>query len=288
MGRRSRPTSPTPVGKHSGPVDEPTVSASRRVQPPWLPDSQASACMACGATFSFFLRKHHCRACGKIFCYQCADRQLPLPDMGYGVPVRVCHACDERVTLRRVFEDNHAKLLTTGALFAKHGRNKGTHRTKQRWVALSADYGVLSWHSTKKDRPMRGSLPVTEIVQVHEGQVGDAFRRDGVSADVEGRAFSVQTTTRSLDLEAPNEATRDDWVAALRALVAIIPQLDAPTARGSTSCLSDSDSGSDSDSESPSKATSPPPHGASGTGTMRSKSKRFGSRRIRGLFSGGE
>lgn len=37
----------------------------------WQKDEDISYCNLCKNEFSMFLRKHHCRACGKIFCYKC-------------------------------------------------------------------------------------------------------------------------------------------------------------------------------------------------------------------------
>jgi len=43
----------------------------------WVPDEAAPRCMAagCGRTFAPpFVRRHHCRACGGVFCLRCAPR----------------------------------------------------------------------------------------------------------------------------------------------------------------------------------------------------------------------
>lgn len=40
------------------------------VAPVWVPDSQAPNCMKCEARFTFTKRRHHCRACGKVSCYE--------------------------------------------------------------------------------------------------------------------------------------------------------------------------------------------------------------------------
>ena len=34
--------------------------------PVWIPDADAPACMMCGAKFTMWKRRHHCRACGKV------------------------------------------------------------------------------------------------------------------------------------------------------------------------------------------------------------------------------
>ena len=38
-------------------------------------------------------RRHHCRACGEIFCGACANHFAKLPNLGYEYPVRVCIRC---------------------------------------------------------------------------------------------------------------------------------------------------------------------------------------------------
>eukprot|EP01006_Ploeotia_vitrea_P053331 TRINITY_DN67775_c3_g1_i1.p1 TRINITY_DN67775_c3_g1~~TRINITY_DN67775_c3_g1_i1.p1 ORF type:complete len:440 (-),score=27.05 TRINITY_DN67775_c3_g1_i1:126-1445(-) len=61
--------------------------------PKWVPDSSVSTCMDCQKTFTLFLRKHHCRACGKVFCRHCSSKSTPLPHLDMHQPVRVCDSC---------------------------------------------------------------------------------------------------------------------------------------------------------------------------------------------------
>jgi hypothetical protein len=44
----------------------------------WLSDNNVNKCYDCDVSFGFFLRKHHCRSCGRIFCYKCSDNNAPL------------------------------------------------------------------------------------------------------------------------------------------------------------------------------------------------------------------
>ncbi|KAJ8389006.1 hypothetical protein AAFF_G00124030 [Aldrovandia affinis] len=39
----------------------------------WLVDKEASHCLGCRSQFTWLLRKHHCRLCGRIFCYYCSN-----------------------------------------------------------------------------------------------------------------------------------------------------------------------------------------------------------------------
>ncbi|VDD83273.1 unnamed protein product, partial [Mesocestoides corti] len=38
----------------------------------WIPDSHCQECFECGSKFTTFLRRHHCRFCGRIFCSHCS------------------------------------------------------------------------------------------------------------------------------------------------------------------------------------------------------------------------
>ncbi|XP_038571987.1 FYVE and coiled-coil domain-containing protein 1 isoform X1 [Micropterus salmoides] len=39
----------------------------------WLVDKEATHCLGCQGQFSWWLRRHHCRLCGRIFCYYCSN-----------------------------------------------------------------------------------------------------------------------------------------------------------------------------------------------------------------------
>lgn len=61
--------------------------------PEWIPDYMVSKCHSCEAMFNVARRKHHCRACGNIFCSYCAGRKAPIPSIGIKNKVRVCEVC---------------------------------------------------------------------------------------------------------------------------------------------------------------------------------------------------
>lgn len=44
--------------------------------PVWRPDSSASQCELCSVPFDLLVRRHHCRACGGIYCDQCTSGRL--------------------------------------------------------------------------------------------------------------------------------------------------------------------------------------------------------------------
>ena len=48
----------------------------------WLPDESQHTCTSCNSKFDLMNRKHHCRACGRIFCGACSNNKMELPHMG--------------------------------------------------------------------------------------------------------------------------------------------------------------------------------------------------------------
>ena len=71
--------------------------------------------MGCYEQFTFVKRRHHCRACGKVFCSKCSDHFMALPQFGLDQLVRVCNHCD--LLMNRSYDlANHATPpLETGS-----------------------------------------------------------------------------------------------------------------------------------------------------------------------------
>lgn len=66
----------------------------------WVPDEAASKCTSCGTDFGAFVRRHHCRNCGDIFCDKCTHGRIALTADENAQPVRVCDRCLAEVTHR--------------------------------------------------------------------------------------------------------------------------------------------------------------------------------------------
>lgn len=57
----------------------------------WIPDSEVMDCQTCMKAFSFLVRKHHCRLCGRVVCGECSKYRMVLEKTNK--PVRVCCTC---------------------------------------------------------------------------------------------------------------------------------------------------------------------------------------------------
>ncbi|XP_072215540.1 zinc finger FYVE domain-containing protein 16 isoform X2 [Excalfactoria chinensis] len=85
-----------------------TPAALLQKQPLWVPDSEAPNCMNCQVKFTFTKRRHHCRACGKVFCGGCCKRKCKLQYMEK--EARVCTRCYDNI--------NKGSLYTSCPLFS--------------------------------------------------------------------------------------------------------------------------------------------------------------------------
>lgn len=71
-------------------------------QPAWVPDADAPNCMNCSQKFTFTRRRHHCRACGKVFCGVCCNRKCKLKYLEK--EARVCVICFDSIRRAEALE----------------------------------------------------------------------------------------------------------------------------------------------------------------------------------------
>lgn len=78
-----RPTAPPPPPPGGVPEEDDTIQ--------WQADNAVTNCNKCNAAFSLVKRRHHCRACGFVFCYYCCGNKFPVK--AGGPPEKVCIDC---------------------------------------------------------------------------------------------------------------------------------------------------------------------------------------------------
>ncbi|XP_078417238.1 zinc finger FYVE domain-containing protein 9 isoform X1 [Cetorhinus maximus] len=91
------------AGQFSGALRKPFTTLGD-VAPVWVPDSQAPNCMKCELKFTFTKRRHHCRACGKVFCAACCSLKCKLSYMDMK-EARVCVTCHTVLTSSQAWEN---------------------------------------------------------------------------------------------------------------------------------------------------------------------------------------
>ncbi|XP_009772832.1 protein FREE1 [Nicotiana sylvestris] len=119
IGGRIRPSespklSEQPTEKKKGLVDWINiVKPVNEEKDHWVPDEAVSKCTACGSAFNAFVRKHHCRNCGDIFCDKCTQGRTALTADENTPAVRVCDRCMAEVS-RRLSSAKEAANRSTG------------------------------------------------------------------------------------------------------------------------------------------------------------------------------
>ena len=57
----------------------------------WVDEKKIKRCQICKLKFTFIIRKHHCRWCGRVLCDKCAP--VRAPTSYFGASVRLCWGC---------------------------------------------------------------------------------------------------------------------------------------------------------------------------------------------------
>ncbi|XP_042864604.1 hepatocyte growth factor-regulated tyrosine kinase substrate-like isoform X2 [Penaeus japonicus] len=84
----------------------PTVSESDAMftadrAPDW---ADGECCHRCRSQFTIIRRKHHCRACGQVFCGDCSSKFSTIPKFGIEREVRVCESCYDDINKSSVLD----------------------------------------------------------------------------------------------------------------------------------------------------------------------------------------
>lgn len=77
----------------------------------WIDNSFENECQQCKTVFGWTVRKHHCRGCGHIFCYNCINNYAVIPDnyklydqhqnrimYDQSTPQKICRDCSMTIT----------------------------------------------------------------------------------------------------------------------------------------------------------------------------------------------
>ena len=57
----------------------------------WVNQNDVKVCGLCNVTFSWLVRKHHCRSCGNVFCVNCSNHFISVAHSNR--KERVCTQC---------------------------------------------------------------------------------------------------------------------------------------------------------------------------------------------------
>ncbi|VDN82386.1 unnamed protein product [Brugia pahangi] len=97
--------------------------------PEW---ADGEECFRCRTAFGIITRKHHCRACGQIFCDKCSSKQSFLPQYGIEKQVRVCDGCYEKAATKKTDVSCSQSLVPLSSKVDKSSVD--TQKTAEQWA----------------------------------------------------------------------------------------------------------------------------------------------------------
>jgi hypothetical protein len=111
--------------------------AKKETDEEWKHDDSSSICPYCGAQFTFWTRRHHCRGCGNLCCGGCCGKTLPLLNSdGTRTEERVCGDCyrDADPSLKgggRYYKKRKSKRKTKSKRQTKNKRRRKSKRRRR-------------------------------------------------------------------------------------------------------------------------------------------------------------
>eukprot|EP00750_Incisomonas_marina_P027265 INCI6160.6.p1 GENE.INCI6160.6~~INCI6160.6.p1 ORF type:complete len:677 (+),score=123.13 INCI6160.6:91-2121(+) len=169
--------------------DEETLPAS------WMPNDKCLVCYECGAVFTMFRRKHHCRLCGHIVCGNCStkniDMRLVYPHNEHGY-ARACDFCysyfveqnpDLLLPITDVGGSSGAKGAGTGVASKGSSAAGGGGVDGQTTTADDELDSIIAFARSEADRLRRAEVgPAAGLAALISSEGGgDESRRDRLS-----------------------------------------------------------------------------------------------------------
>eukprot|EP01083_Nonionella_stella_P213854 770976_1 len=184
----------------------------------WLPDDATKNCAGCNKGFTFSRRKHHCRACGRLFCGDCSSDKIELPHMGLKGQQRVCAYCFKIEKKRLYWINNGVPALLSGSVMLVHGR----FSSDSRLIKLSDNQQTIEiLDSTGKK--LKDSFSIQSMDHVVNGKTTPNLKKANKAAS--SSCFAI-VGNKTYEFETQDKKTRDIWKKALEAILFVNSQVD--------------------------------------------------------------
>jgi hypothetical protein len=92
-----------------------------------MPDKSARNCHGCDLIFTAFVRKHHCRLCGYVFCKNCTSHHIPGDYVGSNKPLRACDSCFRIANEDRLLMSGPGRVMQLKRAASQRQGNAVTH-----------------------------------------------------------------------------------------------------------------------------------------------------------------
>lgn len=174
----------------------------------WLDDATAVKCRDCDRKFTTFLRRHHCRICGKIFCHNCT-RFIEGDKFNHKGMMRVCFFCDNKLVNYENYNSSDEEMDET--LQHQH-HNQGSPSISQSISTLHGIGSSTPLRSTTERSSHRLDLEVPKLLNAKIRQNnGSSLKSPLVKKVRDGSSTESSSDTNSnTDLSDDDDKLDDD------------------------------------------------------------------------------
>ncbi|XP_064594358.1 FYVE and coiled-coil domain-containing protein 1-like isoform X2 [Liolophura sinensis] len=174
----------------------------------WIEDSEVHNCMGCRIEFSFTTRKHHCRQCGRIFCWNCSNNWVMTTHSNK--KARVCNGC--YIKQRDVDGKADSPLVGNDSDDDEAGLSGSMHGRS----AISEDR--MSQSSASQDGATTSSLDISGLVSGDTDSLTSTDLREVDSPDYmagDESRYSGNETDDNKQGRQPSEAASNNMTSSL-------------------------------------------------------------------------
>ena len=110
------------------------VSIYPKTDGKWVNSNLVLSCQHCSSIFGMFNRKHHCRACGSVFCSSCCYKTINIPKKYIQKPLEEDTYKQRLTNITKWFSDKNKSLVCNDCF------NKITNLNKITWIIKICDF----------------------------------------------------------------------------------------------------------------------------------------------------
>lgn len=168
------------IASRTQPNAAPTTIDLTRPNNFWADDKSVSSCRRCDRKFSLIRRRHHCRACGHIFCEQCANEQRFIPNGNFDLAQRCCIDCARMIDL-----NDHAaqvSLLSSSSVNSHHSPSKNHFHHQISRSVLGDDFIRQSMSSKVRENSIIDMSGLGKFRVENDGKIYAIKRSNSMSS----------------------------------------------------------------------------------------------------------
>lgn len=184
----------------------------------WLPDDAVKKCVGCKKSFTFSRRKHHCRACGRLFCGDCSNKKVELPHMNLKGEQRACDYCFKVETKRLYWNTKGIPILQQGAIMSIIGR----FTSDSRIIKLSDNHQTIEILDPNSKK-LKDSFSLKSMDTIVSGKTTNNLKKSKNA--LSSQCFAC-VGSKTYEFEAGDKKTKQEWVKALEAILFVNKQVD--------------------------------------------------------------